>query len=124
MISQTQKQITVAYDITAHEYATRYFDELDYKPVDRKLLDLFAERIVSPGKVAEIGCGPGEVARYLKNRGVDILGIDISLNMVAEARRLNPDIEFEQGEVVTRSPYKDVEYQSHRAYIFAYKPKK
>ena len=88
-----------AYDAAATEYAARLFHELDGKPIDRKLLDLFAERVIPLGRVCEIGCGPGEVAHYLHQCGVDILGIDLSPNMIAEARRLSPEIDFRQGDV-------------------------
>jgi SAM-dependent methyltransferase len=46
-----------------------------------------------------LGCGPGHVARYLYDRGVDALGIDLSEGMVAEAARRSPGIEFRQGDM-------------------------
>lgn len=94
-----KQTIQIAYDAVAPEYAARLFHELDGKPVDRKLLDLFADRVIPLGRACEIGCGPGEVAHYLKQRGVDIRGIDLSSEMIAEARRLNPDIDFQEGDV-------------------------
>jgi ubiquinone/menaquinone biosynthesis C-methylase UbiE len=94
-----KKTIQIAYDTVASEYAARLFHELGGKPIDRKLLDLFAERVIPLGRACEIGCGPGEVAFYLKQCGVDIIGIDLSPNMIAEARRLNPDIDFQEGDV-------------------------
>lgn len=95
-----QKGIQRAYDVAAPEYAIRFFHELDAKPIDRKLLDLFAERVIPLGQTCEIGCGPGEVAQYLRQRGVDILGIDLSPNMISEARRLSPGIDFQEGDVL------------------------
>jgi ubiquinone/menaquinone biosynthesis C-methylase UbiE len=70
---------------------------LDQKPLDRSLLDRFAEQLRMLGTVCDMGCGPGHVARYLHERGIDVLGIDVSDRMVEQARRLNPALQFRQG---------------------------
>jgi ubiquinone/menaquinone biosynthesis C-methylase UbiE len=99
MDANAKRQIQIAYDAAAEAYTKKCFHELDGKPLDRKLLDLFAERVIPLGKACEIGCGPGEIAHYLKACGVDIVGIDLCPKMIAEAHRLSPDIAFEQGDV-------------------------
>ncbi len=93
--------IQAAYDAVADEYAEKFFHELTAKPLDRKLLDLFAERRLVPGRVCEVGCGPGEVAAYLARTGVDVYGIDISEKMIETACRLSPTIHFEQGDMLS-----------------------
>ena len=47
-------------------------------------------------KVLEIGCGPGNITRYLLNQKPDlnILGIDIAPNMIELARKNNPGTRF------------------------------
>jgi SAM-dependent methyltransferase len=88
------------YDIVADVYAERIYDELRHKPLDRAWLDRFAARVRDLGPAVDLGCGPGQVARYLRDHGVrDVLGIDLSPGMLAQARRLNPDIEFRQGDM-------------------------
>lgn len=94
-----KNEIKSAYDKCANQFAAQFFHELYKKPNDRKLLNLFAERTINRGKVLEIGCDPGEIANYLKMKDVDISGIDISDKMVETARRLNPVIEFNFGDV-------------------------
>ena len=47
-----------------------------------------------------MGCGPGHVARYLRDAGAAVFGLDLSLQMVAQARRLNPDIAFREGNML------------------------
>ena len=89
-----------SYDRIAEEYATRIAGELEHKPLDRMLLDEFAARLKGAGRVCDVGCGPGHVARYLHDRGVDVLGIDLSPGMLEQARRLNPAIEFQQGNML------------------------
>jgi SAM-dependent methyltransferase len=49
------------------------------------------------GPVCDLGCGPGQIARYLHERGVDAFGVDLSPAMIEAAQRLNPGIHFEQG---------------------------
>jgi SAM-dependent methyltransferase len=87
------------YDRVADLYAEKFFDELAHKPFDRELLDRFAARVRGRGPVYDVGCGPGHVGRYLAERGVDVSGLDLSPAMVAVARRLNPGMRFEQGDL-------------------------
>jgi SAM-dependent methyltransferase len=89
-----------SYDRIAEEYARQIADELEQKPIDRALLDCFAEMAGGQGPVADIGCGPGHVGRYLHDRGLSVTGIDLSPGMIEVARRLNPDMTFEQGSML------------------------
>lgn len=88
-----------SYDRLAGEYARRLYDELDHKPIDRALLDAYAAELRGAGPVCEVGCGPGQVARYLHDRGVDASGLDLALAMVEEARRRNPGMTFVEGDL-------------------------
>ena len=92
--------IESSYDRVAQYYADEYFNELERKPFDCEVLDTFAESLDGQGEVWEIGCGPGQVARYLKDRGLPMRGIDLSEEMVGCATRLNPDIAFAQGDML------------------------
>jgi SAM-dependent methyltransferase len=52
---------------------------------------------VSKGdRVLDVGTGPGLVATAAAERGADVVGIDFSETMLAEARRLQPNIEFQK----------------------------
>jgi SAM-dependent methyltransferase len=90
--------VVPSYDAIAEPYAAHYFDELDAKPFDREVLDRFAASVQGRGHVCDLGCGPGQVARYLAGRGVAAFGIDASASMIATARRLNPTLDFRQGD--------------------------
>ncbi len=48
-------------------------------------------------KILEIGCGPGNITKYLlnENSSYQIKGIDIAPNMIALAKKNNPTAEFE-----------------------------
>lgn len=83
-----------SYDSAAQAYAEHLAAELDHKPLDRHLLNRFAESVRGRGLVADLGCGPGHVAAYLHGQGVEILGLDLSPGMIRVASQLNPGIEF------------------------------
>lgn len=91
--------IRKSYDTVAREYADEIYDELAGKPFDRECLDRFADR-VRGGRVCDLGCGPAQIARYLRDRGIDAFGVDLSAGMLAQARRLNPDISFVQSSML------------------------
>jgi SAM-dependent methyltransferase len=88
--------IQKSYDAVAREYADEIYGELAGKPFDRAVLDRFAARVRGEGWVCDLGCGPAQIARYLKDRGVNAFGVDLSAGMLAQARRLNPDLLFVQ----------------------------
>ena len=88
-----------SYDSAARAYAEHLASELDHKPLDRHLLNRFAEATRGRGLVADLGCGPGHVARYLDDQGVTVVGIDLSSEMVACAAKLHPNLEFRVGDM-------------------------
>ncbi len=66
---------------------------------DQSWLAKFAELVLANpgGRVADVGCGPGRVASFLAARGLDVIGFDVSKAMVAMARKMHPEIAFEEG---------------------------
>ena len=99
-MNRSKSELEASYDRVADQYADEFFHELERKPFDRELLDAFAESVRARGEVCEIGCGPGHISRYLQERGATMRGIDLSREMVKWAQRLNPDISFEQGNML------------------------
>jgi SAM-dependent methyltransferase len=90
-----------SYDQVAAEYADKFKDEMDSKPFDRDCLDRLAREVGELGPICDLGCGPGQIARYLHRQGVDTLGVDFSARMIEEAQQLNPDIPFHQGDMLS-----------------------
>lgn len=88
------------YDRIAAEYADHLGKELEAKPFDRELLLRFAGAVAVRGMICDMGCGPGQVARFLRDAGAEVFGLDLSAQMVAQARLLNPDLRFEQGNML------------------------
>jgi SAM-dependent methyltransferase len=91
--------IRSSYDRIADAYADAIFDELKNKPFDRDLLTRFAAT-AARGTICDMGCGPGQVARFLRDTGVGVFGLDLSPGMIEQALRLNPDIEFRTGNML------------------------
>jgi SAM-dependent methyltransferase len=67
-------------------------------PIDRAALAAFAEIVrTDPGTIADVGCGPGRVAAFLSNHGLDAVGVDASNSMLELGRHAHPHIQFESG---------------------------
>lgn len=96
-MNQDDSDLRDSYDQVAEEYVTRFFHELEHKPLERELLDRFAESLRGLGPACDMGCGPGHITHYLYKRGIEVFGLDLSPHMVELARQLSPDIEFHQG---------------------------
>ena len=105
-----------SYDRVAEEYARRVYGELAGKPLDRKLLDWLIEKVGERGMIADIGCGPGQIARYLSDHGAAACGVDLSPGMLAQARTLNPDLEFMQADMRTLEGIPDRAYAGISAF--------
>ena len=88
-----------SYDSVARAYADELAAELDHKPLDRHLLNRFAEETAARGLVADLGCGPGHVTAYLRDRGVQMLGVDLSPEMIRVAAERHPGIDFRVGDM-------------------------
>lgn len=92
-------RVRAAYDAVARAYDAQLRDELDHKPLDRALLLAFLE-LASSGTVADIGCGPGPVTRFLAARHPAVVGVDLSPGMVAVAREHAPELAFSVGSML------------------------
>lgn len=88
------------YSSVADKYAEKFFGELAYKPHDRELLDRLIREVGAFGPICDMGCRPGQIARYFKDHGADALGVDLSSKMVETARKLSLDIPFFHGNML------------------------
>jgi SAM-dependent methyltransferase len=102
---QDQERVRASYDAVAEHYTARVHDELRHKPIDRGLLQAFADQLASehaPGaEVCDMGCGPGHVGAFLAQRGLVVEGIDLSASMVDHARALHPEMTFAVGSMTS-----------------------
>jgi SAM-dependent methyltransferase len=68
-----------------------YFSEQAFIEEDRGLLDDFA-RLAKPGRLLEIGCAGGWLLKHARERGWQVLGVELSADAVAHARSLSLDV--------------------------------
>ncbi len=57
-------------------------------------------------KVLDMACGTGDVSIALRRKGLDVVGADISENMLALARKKAPEIDFRYGDA-SELPFAD-----------------
>lgn len=81
--------VRAAYDVVAADYDAHFADELRRKVIDRAWLGALLEYAGS-GVVADVGCGSGQITRYLADRHQDVVGFDLSPAMVERARANAP----------------------------------
>jgi SAM-dependent methyltransferase len=106
-MDQSRQELSDDYDLVAEEYAAHLFGELAHKPFDRRMLDWLVEKVDGRGAICDLGCGPGQVAHYLNERGAQACGIDLSPAMIGRARELNPGITFQVGDMLDLSGVAD-----------------
>lgn len=113
MISKIER----GYDSTSMEQARATIDSIKDSPADQFILDLFASRIdPRSGPVCDLGCGPGQIARYFHDRGFDTVGVDLSAGMLRQARKYNPGIRFLKADM-KKLPFKDGELAAIVGYL-------
>jgi SAM-dependent methyltransferase len=80
-----------AWDNIANKY-----DDRSRSPIS-DIFVTFTEKLPEKGKVLDLGCGTGlPHARYLVEKGFDVLGVDLSEEMVKVASKNVPEATFVQ----------------------------
>lgn len=63
----------------------RYMDNIPYDDWARNIKELFEKYNMPMEIVCDLGCGTGQMTRRLKEMGYDMIGIDVSYDMLMEA---------------------------------------
>lgn len=82
----SREAVEAAYDEVASDYVLAFGDDLAELPLDRAMLDAAAEACAADGRALDLGCGPGTVGSYLRQRGLSVVGADLSHAMLTIAR--------------------------------------
>jgi SAM-dependent methyltransferase len=93
----TESATRSGYDSVAVLYADMFRDAMDDQPLERGLIAGFAELVRGPLPVADLGCGPGRLTPLLASHGLSTFGVDLSPEMIAQARKEHPELRFEVG---------------------------
>ncbi len=91
-------KVRAAYAAVAASYAEQLFNELTGLPFESWLLRRVVE-LSDGAPVIEVGTGPGHVAAFLAEAGADATGLDLSPEMVDEARRRYPGVSYQVGDL-------------------------
>ncbi|CAB4724914.1 unannotated protein [freshwater metagenome] len=91
------ERVRATYAAVAEVYADTLTDELDHLPFERWLLERVAAE--ADGPVVEVGCGPGHVTAHLAAMGADARGLDLTPEMVEQARRRYPQGRYDVGDL-------------------------
>jgi len=80
------------YNKIANTYTKEYFNDLS----DASYIDRFLEILPSNSKILDVGSGPGQFSKYIKEKGFDVCGVDFSDKMVAIAKKKIPEVPFQK----------------------------
>src|SRR5574339_1081763 len=85
-----------AYNLAAQRYHDLFHNEMNEKEYDRNLLNSFASRFNNDSLICDAGCGPSaHIGRYLFDKGMKVVGVDISEKCIELAKLHNPEMKFE-----------------------------
>jgi len=85
------------YNLAAQKYHDLFHNEMTEKEYDRKLLDAFAAKLPKGAAICDAGCGPSaHVGRYLFDKGLRVVGVDVADRCVELARAYNPGMDIER----------------------------
>ena len=104
-----------ANELSAERFYSKYWQEPEHSiptedpttPMRLKLLFDTLARLEPVGTIMDAGCGNGLFARAMQEQGYEVVGMDISGNAVAQARRMYRDIEFVCNPLDAGWPFKD-----------------
>lgn len=100
VMGQNLSKVENLYDTVAKEYAETFSGEHEKKPKDQEILHRFSQEIGDRRPVWDFGCGPGQTTKYLKNLGIEISGLDLSEEILKQARTIHSEIHFCKGNIL------------------------
>ncbi|MFC1534668.1 class I SAM-dependent methyltransferase [Thermodesulfobacteriota bacterium] len=99
-MGQELNNIERMYDTIAKEYSETFSGEHEKKPKDQEILRRFSIEVGNKKPVWDLGCGPGQTTKYLKDLGIEISGLDLSEKILEQARTNHPEINFRKGNIL------------------------
>lgn len=77
------------YNQFASEFAAKF-----EKIPETDQLDEFIAKLFKGARVLDLGCGSGRDASYLRDAGLNVVGVDLSEGLIGEAKKKRRDIDF------------------------------
>jgi len=82
-----------AYHALAASY-DRLTNDVDYEATVRFYMQILQREGLHPRTVADLACGTGSVTKILAEKGFDVIGVDMSEEMLTEAYQKVQDMEY------------------------------
>jgi len=80
---QEVKTTQESYNNFADQYATLWGE--NWQQEDSLLVNKFLSSVKPGGTILDVGCGTGHILAYMEQQGFDVIGVDTSDGMLAEA---------------------------------------
>lgn len=77
-----------------NKIAKKYSEVFDIDFSDSSYLDEFLSYIHTGKRILDLGCGTGRITAYYGGKGFDVVGVDLSREMLDIARKKYPKIDF------------------------------
>jgi 2-polyprenyl-3-methyl-5-hydroxy-6-metoxy-1,4-benzoquinol methylase len=90
-LRDTDKDLQKFYNDISKQFADEWYSNDSLLPV----LKSFVSLLNSNARVLDFGCGAGYESMRLHNLGVEVVGIDYSIEPIKIAREKNPQCRFE-----------------------------
>ncbi len=84
------QQVQLLFDAKAASWAAKYAPDGRLAGRLTQLADAIGYHLPLGGRVLDLGCGTGELARHLAGAGLRVAGCDISANMLGQAAAAGP----------------------------------
>jgi ubiquinone/menaquinone biosynthesis C-methylase UbiE len=86
------KQASSVYDKIAKPYAEEFSNPSEY-------LNEFLDLLPKNAKILDVGCGVGVDSGFVKSKGFEVIGLDLSKEMINIARQKFPQLDFRQQDI-------------------------
>lgn len=87
-----EKTISDTYEQIAEKYTQAFYNDL----TDARYIDNLLKELPRGSNILDIGSGPGQFSKYIKNKGYEVMGIDISDAMIKIANNRVPQVNFKK----------------------------
>lgn len=90
------------------------YDEEFYRlfPESKVIYETIIEKIEKKGRILEIGCGTGQLAIQLAKKGLDVVAVDISSDMITfatgNAKKEDVEINFIEGDFTSFQTFQEI----------------